>query len=277
MTEKRKQNVVFVSDGTAITITALAESLFTQFPDVEINEVVFPFVSDTDIAKDVIRHIHYQKEQTGIQPLVFTSLTNNEIKSLFTEENIPVYDIFSTFIPSMESDLATHASSASGIMHGLGNPNSYGHRMDALNYALSHDDGLLANDLQEADVVITGVSRSGKTPTCLYLAMHYELKTANYPLADSDFESLELPEAIKKVKHKLIGLTISPEQLSDIREKRRPNSNYATLKQCAFEIRHTEELYEEQNIIYIDTTSISIEEIATKIIHALHLKIERNW
>ena len=277
MTEKRKQNVVFVSDGTAITITALAESLFTQFPDVEINEVVFPFVSDTEIAKDVIQHIHLQKEQTGLQPLVFTSLTNNEIKSLFTEENIPVYDIFSTFIPSMESDLATQASSVRGVMHGLGNSNSYNHRMDAFNYALSHDDGLLADELLEADVVITGVSRSGKTPTSLYLAMHHELKTANYPLADSDFESLELPEAIKKVKHKLIGLTISPEQLSDIREKRRPNSNYATLKQCVFEIRHTEEIYEKQNIIYIDTTSISIEEIATKIIHALHLKIERNW
>ena len=277
MEEKIKRNVVFVSDGTGITIASLAQALITQFPNVEFEETMFSFISDSKKAKEVIEYIKNEKQKSGLQPLVFSSFTSEEIKSLFNTNEIEILDIFSIFLPSMENYLTTQASLAAGAMHGLSNTKSYDDRIDALNYTLNHDDGLLADHLEQADVVITGVSRSGKTPTCLYLALHFELKAANYPLADSDFDQQKLPHAIDKIKNKLIGLTISPQQLSRIREKRRPNSKYASYEQCIYEVSRAEKIFNEHRIEYLDTSSISIEEIATNVIQKLHLKIERKW
>ena len=161
--------------------------------------------------------------------------------------------------------------------HGVGSNAKYIQRIEALNFALNHDDGMKFNDVEGADIVLTGVSRSGKTPTCLYMAMHFNLKTANYPLADSDFDSASLPSAIANLKDKLFGLTISPQQLSKIRTERKPNSKYATYEQCVFEVGKAEAVFNNARIPYLDTTAISIEEIATTIIQRLNIKARGIW
>ena len=277
MSTKKIQNVFFISDGTGITIESLGQSLFTQFPETEFERFVFPFVSKQEEAIRVIKHIQDITSQYKKPPLVFTSLADENIKNLFSTNNITVFDIFSTFIPAMETQLNASASHAIGETHGVGSNNRYIQRIDALNFTISHDDGMKITEIEHADIILTGVSRSGKTPTCLYLAMHYNLKAANYPLADNDFEELNLPEAISNYKDRVFGLTISPQQLSKIREERKPKSKYASYEQCVYETNKAELIFNNTRIPYLDTTSVSIEEIATTIIQRLNLKTHGKW
>ena len=277
MENKKIQNVFFISDGTGITIESLGHSLFTQFPDITFEKEVFPFVTSKENVEQVITRIKKVAATSENPPLVFTSLADENLKNLFITNDIAVFDIFSTFIPEMESNLAAQASHAIGETHGVGSTSTYIQRIDALNFTLSHDDGLRTDDYEHANVILTGVSRSGKTPTCLYLAMHYKLKTANYPLIDSDFDSLQLPDVLKSVQNRAFGLTISPQQLCRIREERKPNSKYASLEQCEFEVRQVEKMYKLAKLPFIDTSSISIEEIATTIIQHMDLKPQGKW
>ena len=277
MQAKQIQEVIFISDSTGITIDSLGQSLFTQFPGIDFKKTVFPFVSDQNEAERVIRYIQDISDNDKRSPLVFTSLADENIKTIFTSKGITVFDIFSTFIPAMEAHLNTSSSHAIGETHGVGSSTQYIQRIEALNFALSHDDGMKSNDLERADIILTGVSRSGKTPTCLYLAMHYNLKAANYPLADSDFEESSLPQAISSYQDRLFGLTISPQQLCKIREERKPNSKYASYEQCQYEISQAETIYNNIRLPYLNTTAISIEEIATTIIQRLHLKTHGKW
>ena len=277
MLSNKIQRVFFISDGTGITIESLGGSLFTQFPDIQFEKTIFPFVSNQKEVERVIAQIKCASSQDENPPLVFTSLANEEIKNLFSSNNITVIDIFSTFMPTMELHLGTSASHAIGETHGVSSTSNYVQRIEALNFALNHDDGMKINDLNQADIILTGVSRSGKTPTCLYLAMHYNLKTANYPLADADFESPTLPQAIAEFQDRLFGLTISPQQLCRIREERKPNSKYASLEQCAYEVSKAESIFNNTKLLYLDSTSISIEEIATTIIQRLDLKTQGKW
>ncbi len=268
----KKQNVFFISDSTGITIESLGQSLFTQFPDTEFVITVFPFVSDKQEALRVITHISGLANAGHRPPIVFTSLADEALKNLFLSHDIPILDIFSTFIPVLETCLAAKASHAVGETHGVGSPLKYVRRIEALDFTLNHDDGMKLNDLANADIVLTGVSRSGKTPTSLYLAMHYNLKIANYPLADADFESSILPQAISGVRNRLFGLTLAPRQLFKIRQERRPASRYASLEQCEYEVRRAESIFRAARLPFLNTTSISIEEIATTILQRLKLR-----
>lgn len=277
MTSKKVQKVFFISDSTGITIESLGQSLFTQFPSIQFEKKVFPFISNKKETENVIAQIHESCAQDDNPPLVFTSLANEQLKSLFTINNITIFDIFSNFIPAMETRLASASSHAIGETHGVGSTSSYLQRIEALNFTLSHDDGMKADDLVHADIILTGVSRCGKTPTCLYLAMHYNLKTANYPLADNDFDNSYLPEILTEFQGRLFGLTISPQQLCRIREERKPNSQYASLEQCIYEVSRAEAIFNNIKLPYIDSTSISIEEIATTVIQRLNLKTRGNW
>lgn len=180
----KKQNVFFISDSTGITIESLGLSLFAQFPDTEFVKTAFPFVSNEQEVRRVITNISAVMNADPTPPIVFTSLADKSLANLFLSHDIPVLDIFSTFIPLLESRLGTKASHTVGETHGVGSPLKYVQRIEALDFTLNHDDGTKITDLANADIVLTGVSRSGKTPTCLYLAMHYNLKAANYPLAD---------------------------------------------------------------------------------------------
>jgi regulator of PEP synthase PpsR (kinase-PPPase family) len=144
--------------------------------------------------------------------------------------------------------------------------------MEAINFAMAHDDGSSNRELGQADVILVGVSRSGKTPTSLYLAMQFGVKAANYPLIPEDFDRASLPEALRTHKPRLYGLTIAPERLHEIREERRPASKYADLANCRFEIAEAEALMRREGIRSINSTSKSIEEIATTILRELRIQ-----
>ena len=143
--------------------------------------------------------------------------------------------------------------------------------MDAINFAQSHDDGAMTRDLDRSQVILVGVSRCGKTPTSLYLALQFGVRAANFPLTPDDFADRRLPASVMPYRERLFGLTIQPERLRDIREERRPGSRYASIESCRQEIREAEHLMQQYTIPMLDTTSKSIEEIATTILHRAKL------
>lgn len=154
----------------------------------------------------------------------------------------------------------------------MGNEKHYDTRIEAVNYALEHDDGMTAKNYPSADLILIGVSRSGKTPTCLYLAMQYGIKVANYPLAPEDLDRLALPNVLKCYKHKLFGLTIDPLRLHQIRQERRAHSSYSALRNCRFELKRAESLYQHAQIPSLNTTHQSIEELAANIMQISKIK-----
>ncbi len=266
-----KRRVFFVSDRTGITAEVVGRSLLTQFPDLHFEFIDQPFVDEPEKVSQVIEEIQAAGRQDGIQPLVFSTFVEPQLQTMLAGSGAHVIELFSTFLKPLEDALGTQATRALGRMHGMGDERSYYQRMEAVNFTLSHDDGIKTDDLDRADVVLLGVSRCGKTPTCIYLAMQYYVHAANYPLTDEDLEHSGLPTCLHSSRNKLFGLNISPERLSVIRSKRRPNSRYASLAQCRREVTWAEALYRQEGIPFIQTTSVSVEEIAIIIRHRLRL------
>lgn len=260
-----KRSVFFLSDRTGITAETLGETLLTQFPHVEFTRTSIPFVTSPEKARVAVKRIQAAERSDGVPPLVFSTLTDPESQAIIAAGTRYVFDLFGTYIGPLEEALGAASSHTAGKMHGISDQSVYQRRVDALNFTLDHDDGMRPKELDQADVVLIGVSRSGKTPTCLYLAMHFHLKAANYPLNDDDLVYESLPVRLRRLREKFYGLSIDPQHLSRIRHGRRPNSRYASLEQCRDEVMRAERLFRAENIPYIDTTSISIEEIATTI------------
>ncbi|MCC7060903.1 MAG: kinase/pyrophosphorylase, partial [Burkholderiaceae bacterium] len=179
---------------------------------------------------------------------------------------------FQVFISPLEEELRKRSSHAAGRSHGIANSHEYFARMEAINFTQAHDDGAQTRDLPKAQVILVGVSRCGKTPTSLYLALQFGIRTANFPLTPDDFVERKLPESLRPVRDKLFGLTIQPERLREIREERRPGSRYASLENCRIEVREAESLMEAERIPFVDTTTKSIEEIATTVLHRTGLR-----
>lgn len=261
-----KRRVFFVSDRTGITVETLGQSLLTQFPDTEFVTRTLPFVTNQLAAQNAAELIRRARDEDGVPPLVFSTLTDPATQYIIASSNEHVFDLFGTFIEPLEDALGQESSHTAGRMHGIRDVTVYERRLRALNFTLSHDDGLSPRDLHEADVVLLGVSRCGKTPTCLYLAMHYSLKAGNYPLTEDDFGSTRLPAVLQGCREKIYGLTIVPEQLSRIRHERRPQGSYSTLAQCRAEVAKAEAMFRTENIQFLDTTTVSIEEIAATIV-----------
>jgi regulator of PEP synthase PpsR (kinase-PPPase family) len=136
------------------------------------------------------------------------------------------------------------------------------------------DDGVNPDAYDQADLILVGVSRSGKTPTCVYLAMHFGLYCANYPLTEDDYLDDGLPSTLGKYRDRLVGLTIDARRLHEIRQKRRPDSEYARLDQCQIEVRRAEDLFRHCGILMADTSGISVEEIATTLLQKTGLRRE---
>lgn len=266
-----KRRVFFVSDRTGITAEMLGESLLTQFPTIDFRRTNIPFVSNELAARNAAATIERACAEEAAPPLVFSTLTDESTQKIIADTSEFVFDLFGTFIEPLEAALGTESSHTAGRMHGIRDAGAYERRVQALNFTLNHDDGLSPRDLNEAEIVLAGVSRCGKTPTCLYLAMHYSLKAANYPLTDDDFEDPGLPKILRPCRNKLYGLTIVPEQLSRIRRERRPQGEYAKLAQCRAEVQKAEALFRAENIQFIDTTTVSIEEIAATIVRDMGL------
>jgi regulator of PEP synthase PpsR (kinase-PPPase family) len=271
---KTQRSVFFVSDRTGITAELLGKTLLTQFPDVEFHKHTMPFVDTVEKAEVVLAEINRVTLEEGKPPIVFSTLINDNVRAVVTSADALFLDFFADFIGRLESELDLTSSHALGLSHGMGDELAYQKRMDAVNYTLTHDDGVNTANYHRAEVILTGVSRTGKTPTCLYLAMQYGIHAANYPLTPDDFFDRMLPKPLLPHRAKLFGLTIHAERLSKIRNERKPGSRYASLENCRSELRSAEELMRQAQLPILDTTSMSVEEIAISILHTTGL-IER--
>ncbi|MFZ2853106.1 MAG: pyruvate, water dikinase regulatory protein [Rhodocyclaceae bacterium] len=264
----------FVSDGTGITAETLGHSLLTQFEDVRIRQVRMPFVNSVEKARECVERISRAAREDGIRPIIFTTLVEHDLNAMLRQTDALCLSFFETFIAPLESELGIKSTHTIGRSHSSTDSSSYKNRIEAINYTLGHDDGITNHGLEEADVILVGVSRCGKTPTSLYLAMQFGLKAANYPLIPEDFDRRALPEGLDKHRAKLFGLTIQAERLQVIRNERRPNSRYAALENCRNEISEAEKLMRKEGIRWLDSSTKSIEEISTTILQ--EIKIERN-
>jgi regulator of PEP synthase PpsR (kinase-PPPase family) len=261
-----QRTVFFVSDQTGVTAETLGHSLLSQFDGVDFKLITVPFVDTVDKAKDVATRIDNVMAEGQLRPIVFTSLVQEEVRRPLLRCNALVLDFFEAFLSPLESELAMKSSHTLGRAHGMVDLRAYDSRMDATNFAMSADDGHDVRHYSEADVILTGVSRSGKTPTCLYLALHYGVFAANYPLTEEDLETMRLPKLLEPYRAKLYGLTISPERLRQIRLERRSAGRYASAPQVSFELRAAETIFKRYGIPHLDTTHCSIEEIASRIL-----------
>ncbi|MEM7252888.1 MAG: pyruvate, water dikinase regulatory protein [Pseudomonadota bacterium] len=261
-----ERTVFVVSDRTGITAEMLSHTLLSQFPDIQFRTVPLPYVDSREKAEHAVHRINTLAEQSARKPLVFTTLLNDELHDVVASSNGFCFDFFDAFIGPLERVLGFASSHTSGRAHGVVDAERYRSRISAVDFAQACDDGLRTQDYHRADVVLTGVSRCGKTPTCLYLALQFGIFAANYPLTDEDLDRTTLPQALLESKHKLYGLTIDPMRLAQIRRERRPDSRYADLTQCRAEVAKAQGLFRSEGIAYLDATAMSIEEIATTIL-----------
>lgn len=261
-----------ISDGTALTVESLGNSLLTQFESVKFITQVFPFIDSLEKAEDLCKKIVADYENNNLKPLVFMTLVDPKIADLVRATGACVFDFFESFLAKIEKELNVNASDIAGRAHAVSSSEKYNLRIDAVNYALTFDDGMKLNGYDRADIILIGVSRCGKTPSCLYMALQFGVFAANYPLTDESLSNCKLPDILRSYKHKLFGLTIDPQRLSDIREERRPNTQYSSIAQCRREVRDVETMYKNERIPYINSTTFSIEEITTKIMSVAQLK-----
>ncbi|MFM2075648.1 MAG: hypothetical protein RJB34_1953 [Pseudomonadota bacterium] len=261
------RTVFFISDGTGITAETFGNAILAQF-ETEFRHVRMPFVDSPDKAHQAVRQIKHTAEVEGKRPLVFSTIVNMEVLAVLREncDEGMLMDMFGTFVEPLEAELGIKSNHRVGRFSDASKSKAYNDRIEAINFSLAHDDGQSNRDLASSDVILVGVSRSGKTPTSLYLAMQYGLKASNYPLIPEDFERHQLPPALVPHRNKIFGLTIAPERLSEIRHERRPNSQYASLSNCREEVALAEAMMRREGIRWLSTTTKSIEEIATTIL-----------
>lgn len=270
-----RRTVFFLSDRTGITAEMLGNSLLTQFEDFQFHRVTLPFVDSPERVDEAIRLVNDTSAKEGRRPIVFSSVVDEAAsETIRARGEALTLDLFQIFIAPLEAELGAKSSHAAGRSHGLANSHEYFARMEAINFTQAHDDGAATRELGKAQVILVGVSRCGKTPTSLYLALQFGIRAANFPLTPDDFVDRRLPGSVSGHRPKLFGLTIQPERLREIREERRPGSRYASLDNCRYEVREAEAMMQREGIPSVDTTTKSIEEIATTILH--RAKLERH-
>jgi [pyruvate, water dikinase]-phosphate phosphotransferase / [pyruvate, water dikinase] kinase len=263
------RTVFFISDGTGITAETFGNAILAQF-EMKPRHVRLPFTDTVDKAHQAVRQINHTAELEGGRPIVFTTLVNMEVLKVIQEHcKGMLLDMFGTFVNPLEEELGIKSNHRIGRFSDVSKSQEYHDRIEAINFSLAHDDGQSNRDLESAEVILVGVSRSGKTPTSLYLAMQYGLKAANYPLIPEDFDRRQLPPALVPFRKKIFGLTIQPERLSEIRNERRPGSRYASLDNCRMEVSEAEAMMRRSGIRWLSTTTKSIEEIATTILQEI--------
>jgi regulator of PEP synthase PpsR (kinase-PPPase family) len=261
-----RRTVFFVSDQTGVTAETLGHSLMTQFEGLEFRPVTLPFVSTLDKAQEAVRRIDRAAQEEGVRPIVFSTLVQEDLRDVLMTANGLFLDLFSAFVGPLERELNTRSTHRAGRAHGIADLAAYTTRINATNFALANDDGS-GGDYAHADVVLVGVSRVGKTPTCVYMALQYGVFAANYPLTEEDLEAGRLPKRLEPFRGKLYGLTIRPERLQQIRFERRPDSRYASRAQVQYELRAADALFGRYSIPVLDTSESSIEEIASRIMN----------
>ncbi len=263
-TATTKRTAFFISDGTGITSEALGVSLLTRFEDHHFEKVTLPYVDSLEKAEETAEIINSASKRDGAKAIIFDTIVDDAIRKVIKKTDALMIDIFAAFLGPLEKELGVRSSYKVGRTRITEN-SRYDERIEAINYALDNDDGARTKLYNKADVILIGVSRSGKTPTCLYLAMQYGIKAANYPITEEDIDDQVLPQILKPYREKLFGLTIEPDRLCLIRNERKPNSRYASIKQCNLEVEEAELMYRRERISSMNTTHYSVEEIATRI------------
>jgi len=263
------RTVFFISDGTGITAETFGKAILAQF-EMKTRYIRLPFIDSADKAHQAVRQINHTAEIENKKPIVFTTLVNMEVLQVIRDGcKGMLLDMFGTFVNPLEEELGIKSHHRVGRFSDVSKSKDYHDRIEAINFSLAHDDGQSNRDLESAEVILVGVSRSGKTPTSLYLAMQHGLKAANYPLIPEDFERKQLPPALVPHRKKIFGLTIHPDRLSEIRTERRPNSKYASIENCRQEVADAESMMRRSGIRWLSTTTKSIEEIATTILQEI--------
>lgn len=262
------RTVFFVSDGTGITAETFGHAVLSQF-EMRFRQIRIPFIDTLDKARDAARRINEVYATDNQRPIVFSTLVKHDLSGVIRASYGMHMDLFQTFVAPLEMELGVKSTHTIGRIHNVVDSEEYKNRIEAINFSLAHDDGQSHKNLAEADVILVGVSRSGKTPTSLYLAMQYGIKAANYPLIPDDFERGKLPSSLPPFKHKLFGLTIAPERLASIREERRAGSKYASILNCRYEVNEAEMMMKREGIRWLSSTTKSIEEIATTVLQEI--------
>lgn len=266
------RTVYYISDGTGISAETLGHSLMTQFEQIEFQSTTLPYIDTEEKAKQAIVEINKSFNEEKERPIVFSTIVKPEIRNIIAASAGFVIDFFQTFIGPLEKELKMPSAHLVGLSHALANDEQYNSRIEAVHFALQCDDGMNTAAYVEADIILVGISRSGKTPTCLYLALQYGIRAANYPLTEEDLKLPYLPKALTNFQDKLFGLTITAERLHQIRNKRRSNSVYASFEQCEFEVQAAESLFHKEKLDFLDSTHLSIEELAAHILDITHLR-----
>lgn len=276
MSEPSRRTAFFVSDRTGITAETLGHSLLTQFEFLAFEKRSLRFINNVERAMEARDRINRRSAAEQQPVLVFSTLINAELRDVIKSSDCVFFDFFESFVERLEAELEVRSVPTEGHSHGVTDVRHYFTRMDAINFTLNHDDGSAISHLDQADIVMIGCSRTGKTPTCLYLALHYGALAANFPLTEDELEDLRLPKTLESHRSKLFGLTTDPVRLQLIREERLPNSRYASRQQCEFEIRQSEALFKRLGIPFLSTTTRSIEEISATIVDMVGLEHDKN-
>lgn len=271
------RKVYFLSNGTAITAETLGHSLLAQFPDLHFKTRTIPFIDSVAKATAVSEEIDRGIEESNDLPIVISTMVDPELKQIISQCKALVLDPFGDFLPRLENILGVTSAHLAGRSHRIANQSLYESRINAIDFSLIHDDGGKTRNYDESDIILLGVSRTGKTPSCLYLALQFGLKAANYPITEEDMGTDQLPVPVRAFKSRLYGLTTDANRLVNIRQERRPNSRYSSAEQCRFELQAAEEMYHRHQIPFLNTTTMSVEEIAARIVEdtGLH-RMEQN-
>lgn len=264
------RNVFFISDGTGITAETFGHGLLAQFSEMEFQPHTIPYIDSVEKASEALEYINNAKNG-GKNPLIFSSIINPAIREMFRTSNEGFFDLFDSFLPRLSGHLNMEATQAVGALHCIDNDNEYTNRIEAIHFALDNDDGMRVQNYEQADIILVGVSRCGKTPTCIYMALQYGILAANYPITADDFNHRGLPPAIEKHRNKLFGLTIEAERLAAIRHQRRANTDYASFEQCDYEVRFAERMFARNRIPVLSSTHLSIEEISAHVLKYANL------
>ncbi|MEZ5308653.1 MAG: pyruvate, water dikinase regulatory protein [Pyrinomonadaceae bacterium] len=270
--EQLNRFAFIISDRTGVTAEALGNSLLSQFPNVRFTVEVLPFVDTAEKALQAVDLIDAAIHEVNERPVVFATLVDDDIRKIIKNSDCEFFDLFETFVNPLETVLGTRSSHKVGVIHGMSNAKGYAERIGAMNYALETDDGIETRAYKRAQIVIVGVSRSGKTPTCLYLALQYGVYAANYPLTDKELDANKLPEVLQKHHDKLFGLTIEPFRLQQIRQERYNRDSYASSRQCQYEIAQAEAMFRRAKVPFLNSTQMSVEELGAKIMQEARLK-----
>jgi regulator of PEP synthase PpsR (kinase-PPPase family) len=238
------KDIYYISDSTGIMATNLGQALICQFPEINFYEEKFPFI------------------------LTVKQARKTKVREVFDSPEVEFFEAYGLFLERLETCLEAEAVREPGFARHA-NDMAMTKRVEAIHYCLGHDDGTKESEYDEADIILLGVSRSGKTPVSVFLATQMGLKSANFPLTSEYLDQYRIPEQIRQNKDRAVALTTSPEQLHSAREKRYPNSKYSRIATCREELKQAEQIYVKNKIPIVSSAGKSIEETATQVMQEL--------